>query len=90
MLQRFFIHVIVANLLRASFLSVDIISHRDSLNVNEKFCEAIGFISQYFASFQLLTITAMMVVDLSQLVFTERQIPVLLHCDQVAYKLSVF
>ena len=62
MLQRFFIHVIVANLLRASFLSVDIISHRDSLNVNEKFCEAIGFISQYFASFQLLTITAMMLL----------------------------
>lgn len=59
-LQRFFVYVILANLLRAAFLSMDIISHRSGLNVNEKFCEAIGFISQYFASFQLLTITSMM------------------------------
>ena len=59
-IQRFFIYVIVSNLLRAAFLSMDIFSHRNSLNVNKYFCELIGFFSQYFASFQLLTITAMM------------------------------
>ena len=59
-LQRFFIYVIVSNLLRASLLSVDIFTHDGSLKVDEKVCEAIGFFSQYFASFQLLTIIGMM------------------------------
>ena len=61
-LQRFFIYVIVSNLLRAALLSMDVFSHKDSLNVNRMFCEIIGFFSQYFASFQLLTITAMMLL----------------------------
>ena len=61
-LQRFFLYVIVSNLLRAAFLSMDVFSHKDSLNVNKGFCEAIGFLSQYFASFQLLTIIAMMLL----------------------------
>lgn len=61
-LQRFFVYVIVSNLLRAAFLSMDVFSHRDSLNVNEEFCKTIGFFSQYFASFQLLTIIGMMLL----------------------------
>lgn len=67
-LQRFFVYVIVANLLRAAFLSMDIFSHRNtSQSINEKFCEAIGFLSQYFAAFQLLTIVTMMLVLLHNL-----------------------
>lgn len=65
-LQRFFIYVIVANLLRALFLSMDIFSHR-SLDINEKLCKAIGFLSQYFAGFQLLAIVTMMLLLLHNL-----------------------
>lgn len=65
-LQRFFVYVIVANLLRAAFLSMAIISH-NTADVNENFCEAIGFLSQYFAAFQLLTIVALMLLLLHNL-----------------------
>ena len=67
-LQRFFVYVVVANLLRAAFLSMSIVSHRsDNVDINDKFCEAVGFLSQYFASFQLLTIFAMMLILLHNL-----------------------
>ena len=66
-LQRFFMYVVVANL-HAAFLSMSIISHRsDNVDINDKFCEAVGFLSQYFASFQLLTIFTMMLILLHNL-----------------------